>query len=71
VLPQDEHVLWKESVLHLGDQLRLKVVEKETVDVPRERVRRDHAAETKSQKHYVRKMAKKFGWKIQESDKSN
>jgi hypothetical protein len=69
-LPQDEHVFWKERILHLGDELRLKVVEKETVDVPRERVRRDHAAEAKAQKRYVRKMAKKFGWKFQRSGKS-
>src|SRR5437016_11860263 len=27
-LPQDEHVFWKERILHLGDELRLKVVEK-------------------------------------------
>ena len=69
-LPQDEHVFWKERILHLGDDLRLKVVEKETVDVPRERVRRDPSAEAKAQKHYVRKMAKKFGWKFQKSGKS-
>src|SRR5260370_40944341 len=65
VLPQDEHVFWKESILHLGDELRLKVVEKDAVDAPRDRVPRDPAAEVKSQKQYVRKMAKKFGWKIQ------
>ena len=70
VLPQDEHVFWKQSILHLGDEVRLKVVEKEKVDVPRERVRRDPAAEANAQKRYVRKMAKKFGWKIQESGKS-
>jgi hypothetical protein len=70
VLPQDEHVFWKESILHLGDELRLKVVEKGAVDAPRERVPRDPAAEVKSQKQYVRKMAKKFGWKIQNSRKS-
>jgi hypothetical protein len=70
VLPQDEHVFWKESILHLGDELRLKVVEKDAVDAPRERVPRDPAAEVKSQKQYVRKMAKKFGWKIQNSRKS-
>jgi hypothetical protein len=69
VLPQDEHVFWKESILHLGDELRLKVVEKETVDMPRERVRRDPAAETRAQKRYVQKMARKFGWKIQKSRK--
>jgi hypothetical protein len=69
-LPQDELVFWKERILRLGDELRLKVVEKETVDARRERVRRDHAAEAKTQKRYVRKMAKKFGWKFQKSGKS-
>jgi hypothetical protein len=69
VLPQDEHVFWKESTLSLGDELRLKVVEKERVDAPRERTPRDPAAETRAQKQYVREMAKKFGWKLQESGK--
>ena len=69
VLPQDEHVFWRQSNLRIGDELRLKIVEKETVDEPRERTRRDPKAEVKSQKQYVRKMAKRFGWKIQKSRK--
>src|SRR5260370_1898471 len=64
VLPQDEHVFWKQSILHLGDELQLKVVEKDTVDVPRERVRRDPAPKAKPQNHYVRKIAKNYRCKI-------
>src|SRR5437016_10821507 len=34
-LPQDEHVFWKERILHLGDELRLKVVERDSGRAPR------------------------------------
>src|SRR5437660_11257517 len=64
-LPQDEHVFWKERILHLGDELRLKGVEKETVDVPRERVRGDPCAEANAQKHSVRKVATESGSQLQ------
>jgi len=70
VLPQNEHVFWKASILHVGDEIRLKVVEKESVDKPRKRFLRDLAAETRAKKRHVREMAKKFGWKIQKSAKS-
>jgi hypothetical protein len=70
VMPQNEHVFWKKSTLRVGDEMRLKIVEKESVDKPRKRFPRDFAAETKAQKRHVREMAKKFGWKIQKSGKS-
>ncbi len=70
VLPQDEHVFWRQTTLRLGDEIRLKIVEKTAVDRPRKRSRRDPAAEAKVEKRQLRKLATKFGWKLQKSDKS-
>lgn len=70
LLPQNEHVRWKRSRLRVGDEVRLKVVETESVDRPRKRSRRDPVAEAKAEKRHVQEMAKKFGWKILKSRKS-
>ncbi|HXN27713.1 MAG TPA: hypothetical protein VN902_11365 [Candidatus Acidoferrales bacterium] len=70
ILPQDEHVFRKQSTLRVGDELRIKVVEKGSVDLPRTRLARDPAAKAKAEKRHLRKLAKKFGWKLQKSGKS-
>jgi len=70
VLPQDEHVRWRHASLRVGDEIRLKTVEATKVDKPRARVRRNPAAEIEAKKRYVRKLAKDFGWQIQEGRKS-
>jgi hypothetical protein len=64
LMPQGEHVEWKKHALHVGDELRVKVVECESVDEPRKRHRRDPVQDAKNEKRYVRKLAKKLGWKI-------
>jgi hypothetical protein len=69
VLPQIEHVLWKEARLRIGDEVRLRIVEAQTVDRPRSRHPRDLTAEAKAEKRYLRKLAKKLGWKIQDGRK--
>ena len=62
---QNEHVLWRERrKLRVGDEVRLKVVEAESVDRPRDRYRRNPAQELREKKRYVREAAKKFGWTI-------
>jgi hypothetical protein len=62
---KEEHVRWVERrALQTGDEIQLKVIETESADRPKERHRRDPAAERKQQKRYVREMAKKFGWTI-------
>jgi len=71
ILPENEHVRWKEALLRVGDEVRRKVVEAETVDRPHVRYARDLVAEAEAEKHHVRKLAKKFGWKIQEGRKSS
>jgi hypothetical protein len=70
ILPQDEHVVWKRSRLRTGDELRVKIVEAEAVDKPRERFPRDPSAEEKRKKRYVLEMAKQLGCKIQRPNRS-
>jgi len=65
VTPKEEHVHWLDKVLQVGDEVSIRVGEDGQTDRPRRRRRRDHAKELRSQKRYVRDMAKKFGWKIQ------
>jgi hypothetical protein len=69
VLPQNEHVRWKQVSLRVGDEVRLKVVETKTVDRPRLRFPRDLAAEIRGEKRQLRKLAKKFGWRLQKRSK--
>jgi hypothetical protein len=51
--------------IRVGDELRVRIFEAESVDNPRERFSRDPSAEEKRKKRYVMEMAKKFGWRIQ------
>ena len=61
----DEQVRWvQRRRVRTGDEIRVKVVEAESVDKPKVRYRRDPAADATAQKRYVREMAKKFGWSI-------
>ena len=62
---KEEHVRRLDRNLKIGDEVTIRVVEDGEVDRPRSRKRRNRAEELRSQKRYVREMAKKFGWKIQ------
>lgn len=65
-LANEEHIDWvKRKRLQVGDKIRIEVVESRSVGEPVRR-RRNHPAETlKAKKHYVRRMAKELGWKIE------
>ena len=65
ISPAEENVRWLDRGLKVGDEVRIAIAENAKVDRPSHRVRRDRARELRSQKRYVREMAKKFGWKIQ------
>lgn len=65
ISPAEEHVSWLDRDLKIGDEVRITVAEGSKVDRPHRRERRDRAKELRSQKQYVREMAKRFGWKIQ------
>jgi hypothetical protein len=64
ISPSEEFVRWLDRDLKVGDEVRIRVADDTKVDRPRRRERRDHSKELRSQKRYVRQMAKKFGWKI-------
>ena len=67
ISPTGEHVRWVEQrKLRLGDEIRLKIVETDSADKPRERYTKDHIStpSPRQRKQYIRDMAKKFGWTI-------
>jgi len=71
VSPTQEHVDWRNLGLKVGDEVLLRIAESESVDRPRKRTREDPTARVKQQKHYVRAMAKKFGWGIKARPKKS
>jgi hypothetical protein len=60
-----EHLRWLDRKLKRGDVVRIKVVEVDSADKPRERQSPNPVADLRRQKQYVRRMAEQFGWKIQ------
>jgi hypothetical protein len=68
VTPVEEHVSWHENrPVQIGDEVRLRIVERETVDQPSIRRRTDPVDDEQRRKAYVKEMAKQLGWKIQET----
>jgi len=65
IAPSGEHVRWLDRKLKVGDEVSIRVVKDALIDQPSSRQQRDQSKELRSQKRYVRDMAKKFGWKIQ------
>ena len=64
IVPADEHVRWVNRKLKIGDEVRIVIAKDAAVDRPRTRERRNRAEELRSQKRYVKEMAKKLGWKL-------
>src|SRR2546423_2202812 len=62
ITPVQEHVRWLDRHLKIGDEIRITVAEDGEIDRPRSRERQDRAKQLRSQKRYVRTMAKRFGW---------
>jgi len=71
ITPQGDHVRWRNPPLRVGDEVRVKIVESTSVDRPTKRHRRNPSEELKAKKHYVRQMAKEFGWKIETRRKTH
>jgi hypothetical protein len=65
ITPTDEHVRWLDCKLKVGDEVRIRIVDNAPSERPHSREKRDRSKELRSQKRYVREMAKRFGWKIQ------
>lgn len=64
ITPRNEHVRWRNRLLQVGDEVRIRIVDAKSIDRPTKRYRRDPVKELRSQKRYVREMAKKFGWRL-------
>jgi len=67
----DEFIDWVTRSLKVGDEVRVKIIETNSVDAPVERKRRNRTAELRSKKRYVRESARQFGWKIVEKTSSS
>jgi hypothetical protein len=65
VSSKHEHVCWSESKLTVGDDVCVRVVDLESVDLPRDRRAEDPEEDIRRQKVYVEQMVKRFGWTIQ------
>jgi hypothetical protein len=64
LLPTKSTIRWQQRPLRMNDQVRVKIVESETVD--RFTVLQEPPRDArKYEKAYVRRMAKEFGWTIQ------
>jgi hypothetical protein len=61
---KNEHVRWSESKVRVGDEVRVRVVSVESVDLPGDRSTEDSAEDLGRQERYVEQMAKRFGWTI-------
>jgi hypothetical protein len=64
ISPANEHVRWVETMLQMGDEVCVRVVETEVVDEPSKRFPRDPKFEDKMEKRNLRILAKKWGWKL-------
>jgi hypothetical protein len=64
ISPVKEHLNWTNRHLRVGDEIKIKIIERASVDKPKRRHRDDPAKELENQKKYVRRMARRFGWKI-------
>jgi hypothetical protein len=62
--PTEEHAIWKNLGLGVGDKVVVRVIETDSVDRPKKRYRPDSRTAERNQKAYVRAWANKFGWQI-------
>jgi hypothetical protein len=65
ISPKKEHVRWFENKVRVGDEVRVHVINLESVDPPYDRRTEDPAEDIRRQERYVEQMAKRFGWTIQ------
>ena|SRR5579864_37485 len=68
--PGKEHVTWIEQKhLNVGDEIRVKVVEANSVDEPMRRNPDETAKALEDRKQYVRRLAKELGIKMEGESK--
>jgi hypothetical protein len=61
-----EHVDWAVTPLRTDDEVRIKIIDSDSADEPKERRPRNPEEELVQQKQYVREMAKQLGWTLTE-----
>jgi hypothetical protein len=65
-LANEEHLKWTgPKRLRVGDEIRVKIVEADSVDRPTQKQAIDPKETLSAKKRYVRMLAKELGWKIQ------
>jgi hypothetical protein len=61
-----KYVQWARTDLRAGDEILLKIVDRKSVDKYKMIRRLDGKRDLESMKRHLRKMAKAFGWHLQE-----
>ena len=61
-----EHVDWAHTQLNEDDEVRVRIIASDSADEPKPLKPRNPEQELAQEKHYVRRMAKKFGWSLTE-----
>lgn len=59
-----ENLKWVEDTLAAGDEIRIRLIEAASADVPKHRYLADPVEDERRKKEYVLRMAKEFGWEI-------
>jgi predicted RNA-binding protein with RPS1 domain len=62
---ESEQVHWSERQVSVGDEVNIRIVNVDAVDIPTRRLRNDPEEDKKNQERYVEQMAKQLGWSIQ------
>ena len=57
-------MLTRGASAQIGDEVCVEVIDAARPDNPKRTKKHDAAAEERSRRNYVRKMAKQFGWKM-------
>ena len=63
----EEHRIWTQAGLKVGDEVRVRILESDSVDEPKSRTRRGEQEQLlEDQENYVREFARKLGWTLTE-----
>jgi|ERR1700676_2540159 hypothetical protein len=68
----EEHIDWaNQKPLRVGDEVRIEIIESDSVDTPSQKRRLDTPKDINARKRYVRKMAKRLGLRVQPDARKN
>jgi hypothetical protein len=66
-----DHIDWSSTQLNTGDEVRVRIIESDSADEPKDRRHRNPDEELEQQRRYVRAMAKQLGWTLTEPGSSS